>query len=173
MMGPNETRFALSMPEAAKALKIGLSKLAELVADGEIASLKSMRETLGKSAMGLLSSTREQPALADSIDQILHDTFDYRCLIDSRELPNPVAQPLDLIHRVVIPIQFVDRHAVQSSELIFVPITRLASTSLPIPHGLIRYIYPLGDGLLGEGGMTTQAFESLPKRLQSSLFHIT
>ena len=46
MMGPNETRFALSMPEAAKALKIGLSKLAELVADGEIASLKLGRRRL-------------------------------------------------------------------------------------------------------------------------------
>lgn len=46
MMGPNEVRFALSMKEAAEALGIGLSKLEQLVADGEIKSLKIGRRRL-------------------------------------------------------------------------------------------------------------------------------
>ena len=46
MMGPNETRFALSIAEAAKALGIGLSKMAELIADGEIPSFKIGRRRL-------------------------------------------------------------------------------------------------------------------------------
>ena len=44
--GMSEMRFALSVPESAKALGIGLSKMAELIADGEVASFKIGRRRL-------------------------------------------------------------------------------------------------------------------------------
>ena len=57
----SETKFALSMPEAAEALGMSLRKMEELVADGEIASLKIGRRRLIR-PMALEDYLREREA---------------------------------------------------------------------------------------------------------------